>query len=101
MQGYQILEQLNIPLERNNEDEGRANPYGMKLLNLCIDVSLFIANIRLLNDKYIGRTTCKDISTVDYLIMYPLLFYYVNEFTVCDFNPMFFFQFTFYKSDKS
>jgi len=27
-----ILEQLNIPLERNNEDEGRTNPYGMKLL---------------------------------------------------------------------
>ena len=24
--------QLNIPLERNNEDEGRTNPCGMKLL---------------------------------------------------------------------
>jgi hypothetical protein len=28
-----LLEQLNIPLERNNEDEGRTNPYGMKLLD--------------------------------------------------------------------
>jgi hypothetical protein len=26
--------QLNIPLERNNEDEGRTNPYVMKLLDL-------------------------------------------------------------------
>ena len=30
-----LLEQLNIPLERNNEDEGRTNPYGMKLLDWC------------------------------------------------------------------
>jgi hypothetical protein len=62
---------------------------GMKLLDLCRRCSLFIANSRLLNDKYIGHTTCKDISTVDYLIMYPLLYQYVNEFTVCHFNPMF------------
>ena len=72
--------------KRNNEDEGRTNPYGMKLLDLCRRCSLFIANSRRLNDKYIGRTTCKDINTVYYLIMYPLLFEYVNEFTVCDFN---------------
>jgi len=89
MYTYQILEQLNIPLERNNEDEGRTNPCGMKLLDLCRRCSLFIANSRLHNDKYIGHTTCKDISIVDYLIMYPLLFQYVNEFTMCDFNPMF------------
>ena len=63
-----ILEQLNIPLERNNEDEGRTNPYGMKLLDLCRRCSLFIANSRLLNDKHTGRTICKNISTVDYLI---------------------------------
>ena len=45
MQTYQILEQLNIPLERNNEDEGRTNPYGMKLLNLCIDGVRFLLQI--------------------------------------------------------
>ena len=78
MYTYHILEQLNIPPERNNEDEGRTNPYGMKLLDLCRRCLLFIPNSRLLNDKYIGRTTCKDISTVDYLIMYSLLFQYVN-----------------------
>ena len=33
MYTYHILEQLNITLERNNEDEGRTNPYGMKLLD--------------------------------------------------------------------
>jgi hypothetical protein len=59
--------------------------HGMKLLDLCRRCSLFIANSRLLNDKYTGRTICKNISTVDYLIIYQ----YVNEFTVCDFNPMF------------
>ena len=37
-----ILEQLSIPLERNNEDEGRTNRYGMKLLDLCRRCSLFI-----------------------------------------------------------
>ena len=78
MYTYHILEQLNIPLERNNEDEGRTNPYGMKLLDLCRRCSLVIANSTLHNDKYIGRTTCKDISTVDYLIRYSLLFQYVN-----------------------
>ena len=39
-----ILEQINIPLERNNEDEGRTNPYCMKLLDLCRRCSHFIAN---------------------------------------------------------
>ena len=38
-----------------------------------------------LNDKHTGRTICKNISTVHYLIIYQ----YVNEFKVCDFNPMF------------
>lgn len=90
MYTYQILEQLNIPLERYNEDEGRTNPYGMKLLDLCRRCSLFIAIVDyIMINIIIGHTTCKDISTVDYLIMYPFLFQYVNEFTVCDFNPMF------------
>ena len=38
-----ILEQIHIPLGRNNEDEGRTNPYCMKLLDLCRRCSHFIA----------------------------------------------------------
>jgi hypothetical protein len=45
MYTYQILEQLNIPLERNNEDEDRTNPYRMKLLKLCVDGVQFVLQI--------------------------------------------------------
>lgn len=89
MYTHKILENIGIPLERFNKDEGRINPYGHKLLDLCKRCSLFIVNGRLHADKLCGKTTSKNISTVDYLIMFPLLIQYIIEFEICDFNPMF------------
>jgi hypothetical protein len=58
MYTYHILEQLNIPLERNDENEGRTNPYGMKLLDLCRRCSLFMWKIYRLKCKFY-RLKCK------------------------------------------
>jgi hypothetical protein len=61
----------------------------MNLSELCQRCSLFIADGRIYSDKYIGHTTCKDASVVDYLILVPELFMFISEFEICDFNPMF------------
>jgi hypothetical protein len=41
-----VLQQLNLPLKRNNVDKGK-NPYGNLLLNLCRGNDLFIVNGRI------------------------------------------------------
>ena len=65
------LEEKDIPLERYSQDVGRVNKYGTKLLELCKRCNLFIGNSRFYSDKGIGRTTCKDASLVDYLLLSP------------------------------
>jgi hypothetical protein len=39
-----VLQQLNLPLKRNNVDKVK-NPYGNLLLNLCRGNDLFMTNI--------------------------------------------------------
>ena len=89
MFSHQILQHHDIPLDRYSEDRACPNTYGMNLRVLCKRCSLFIANGRIYSDKYIGHTTCKDASVVDYLILAPELFMFISEFEICDFNPMF------------
>ena len=81
--------QKGIPHQRYSEDKTNVNNYGRKLIELCKRCSLYIANGRLHCDKLIGKNTCKDASLVDYLILSPIVFDYVSEFEVFDFNPMF------------
>ena len=61
-----ILQQLNLPLKRNNVDKGK-NPYGNLLLNLCRGNDLFIVNGRIGDNKE-GNLTCRNASVVDYTI---------------------------------
>jgi hypothetical protein len=63
------LEEKDIPLERYSQDVGRVNKYGMKLLELCKRCNIFIGNGQLYSNKGIGRTTCKDASLVNYLLL--------------------------------
>lgn len=68
---YLQLVDKNISLERYSKDIGRVNKYGTMLIELCKRSGIFICNGRIFADKNIGRTTCKDSSLVDYLIMSP------------------------------
>ena len=86
---YETLKQKGIPTERFSYDNTRVNKYGKKLIELCKRCSICIANGRLGKDKYIGKTTCKDASLVDYLLLSPNLFDYISDFEIIDFDPMF------------
>jgi len=85
---FQII--LYNILQRCNKDTGRVNKYGTKLVDFCKRCNLFIANGRLLSDKGIGRTACKDASMhmVDYLFLSPNIIDIITDFEIIDFNPM-------------
>jgi hypothetical protein len=83
------LEEKNIPLERYSQDVDRVNKYGTKLLELCKRCNLFIGNDRLFSDQGIGRTTCKDASLVDYLLLSPSFFDIITDFEIVEFDSMF------------
>ena len=85
----QKLEENDVPLERYNQDCTYVNRYGSKLIELCRRSNIFIENGRLFHDKFVGHTTCKGVSTVDYLLLSPIVFDIISEFEVIDFNPMF------------
>ena len=53
-----ILEELNIPVNRTSQDIVK-NQYGNRLLELLMVIG---------GDKNIGKLTCKDSSIVDYVI---------------------------------
>jgi hypothetical protein len=61
-----VLQQLNLPLKRNNVDKGK-NPYGNLLLNLCRGNDSFIVNGRIGDNKE-GNLTCRNASVVDYAV---------------------------------
>ena len=79
----------NVSLQRSSEDKGRINVYGNKLLQLCKNNCLYIANGRIGNDKNMGKVTSKETSLVDYLIVSGDLFPYITEFEVIDFDSLF------------
>ncbi|CAG2212337.1 unnamed protein product [Mytilus edulis] len=74
MLDYEQLKLQNIPLSRMSECHCNINNY---------------ANSRLGSDIGIGRTTCKDISVIDYLLLSSKLFSLVDEFEILDFVPLF------------
>ncbi|CAC5383736.1 unnamed protein product [Mytilus coruscus] len=79
----------NLPLERFNQDKSKPNAYGYKLLQLCKNLNLFIANGRICQDRYIGRVTSGGCSLIDYLIVSSEIFPFIVDFNVLDFDPLF------------
>ena len=75
------LETLGIPSERFNEDKS-VDENGKKLIDLCINTGTLIVNGRTGKGAKSGRTTCKGVSTVDYVLASCDLFYYINDFRV-------------------
>ena len=87
--GFDNLRHKQIPLDRISLDAGGVNRYGLKLLELCKRCNFFVANGRICSDQGIGRTTCKNVILVDYLLLLPYMFDVITEFEIIDFNPMF------------
>ena len=57
-----------FPPQRSNQDN-TVNKYGHKLLDMCKHLDLYIVNGRCGDDKDVGKTTSKNVSTVDYCIV--------------------------------
>ena len=78
---------LGFPTERHSSDL-QLNNYGKRLLEMCKSFNLCIANGRLGSDRFLGSTTCKGCSVIDYAILSPLLFTSVQHFQILPFEPM-------------
>ena len=65
MEIFHCFETNNIPLERKNIDK-ITNSYGYQLVEFCKNNNIFIMNGRL--DALLPSLTCKNSSTVDYLL---------------------------------
>ena len=73
---------VTFSLHRRNSDTG-VNNYGYKMVEFCIDNNMYILNGRGNIDSC--RTTCKNVSTIDYFLSSPniiplLQTLYVHEF---------------------
>ena len=83
-----FLEFHRLPLKRESQDKC-SNNLGHRLLEFCKSTGLCIANGRLGDDRYIGKTTCKNVSVVDYVIASPKILTYLTKFSIADFNAIF------------
>jgi hypothetical protein len=82
-----VLQQLNLPLKRNNVDKGK-NPYGNLLLYLCRGNDLFIVNGRIGDNKE-GNLTCRNASVVDYTICSSEFLKNIVNMSILDFSRLF------------
>ena len=77
------LTSSKIKYKRNNEDS-KANKYGRKLVDYCIQTKSYIANGRTLGD-FQGKFTCYEhngTSTVDYAVISELMCPYISKFVI-------------------
>ena len=68
-----------VPPQRSSQDNS-VNKYGHKLLDMCKHLDLYIVNGRCGDDKDVGKTTSKNISTVDYCIVTKDIFDKIEQF---------------------
>lgn len=79
-----ILQELGFPFDPCSNDM-RTNNFGFRLMELCKAFDVHVVNGRCGVDAFVGRTTCKGISLIDYVIMPSELFSLVRKFEVMDF----------------
>ena len=84
MHMFQVLQQNNITLNRQNLDT-RTNAYGHQMIEFCKNNNLFILNGRLDAPKL----TCKNASTVDYIVSSAYNFPMFSSFEVLEFDSLF------------
>ena len=76
-----------VPLQRSNQDN-TVYQYGHKLLDMCKHLDLYIVNGRFGEDKDGGKTTSKNVSTVDFCIVTKDIFHKIEQFEVKEFDDM-------------
>ena len=64
------------------------NNMGNELISFCRTSDMLIVNGRVGTDAGVGRTTCKNVSVVDYAIVSKDLFHCIHDFAVMDFNEI-------------
>ncbi|OWF46235.1 RNA-directed DNA polymerase from mobile element jockey [Mizuhopecten yessoensis] len=82
------LKLYNVPLRRASQCKAKVNNYGNKLLDFCKQNNMYIANGRIGNDAQIGKTTCSDVSVIDYLLLSSDMFRYTTDFEIKVFDPL-------------
>ena len=83
---FQVLECNNIKLNRHNLDKS-TNAYGYQMVEFCKNNNLFILNGRL--DFESPKLTCKNASTVDYMISSANNFPIISSFEVLEFDALY------------
>ena len=84
-----ILEQYNIPTERESRDN-KTNNTGNWLIETCKNNNnLFVVNGRVGKDKYLGAPTFRDKSLIDYTICTAEYFAWLLDFEIIELNAIF------------
>lgn len=83
-----IFDNYQIPLDRIVRDH-TINNFGYKLDKFCKNNDIYILNSRVGDDKNIGGTPCKDISTVDYVFASANYFANLESFNIKHFFDLF------------
>ena len=83
---FHCFENNNIPLERINIDK-ITNSYGYQLVEFCKNNNIFIMNGRL--DAQLPSLTCKNSSTVDYMLATANTFENISAFHVLKFDSLY------------
>ena len=80
-QTLQCFERNNISIIRENADR-TVNAYGYKMAEFCKNNDIFILNGRIGQPGTTSKVTCKDRSTIDYVLMTPNCFDIVHSFFI-------------------
>ena len=80
-----VMQTLGIQKDRASKDNV-TNNFGTQLIDFCKSQNMLILNGRVGSDALTGKLTCKDASTVDYVIASPSFFPLISDFKVIDFD---------------
>ncbi len=81
------LDSLGIQLDRKSHNN-KTNNFGHRLIQMCKNLDIYIANGRVGNDRYLGRPTCKNNSIIDLFILSPELLPKISKFEIDEFDVM-------------
>ena len=69
MDDFYTLHKVDVHVGRYTSYTTNLNTFGHMLIQLCRAHNLYIGNGRLGKDKFIGNTTCKNSTVIDYFIL--------------------------------
>jgi hypothetical protein len=81
------ISDLGFDLDRCNRDL-KTNNSGHRLVEMCKNFGIHIVNGRCGADRNVGKLTCKNASTVDYVVASPDLFPLISGFEILHFDPL-------------